>query len=183
MRYLPLLALLSLGADCGGVKDPPATGYRAPHGEKHMTPRWGLTFWWTGPFGGISTPEECGERLDTLYDEWQAHYFVRFGHDQEPWELHMATLYEDIQLYQADSIPSNYHPGAYTTETWWYEHHQIDVAVYAPYHLDTWLEIHTHGLEVVKHGWTHAARYRLVGVAHRSTLDCPDHPIAILEVR
>lgn len=157
VRGLLLFGLAASG--CSGV-DEPEVGWRPLEGVQFKTPSYGIKFWWVGPAGGFNTPEQAGIEIERVHSEWMKLYKEKWG-DLEEWELLMASIYVDIQLFASGAIRGNTGDrGVHTLGIWWYDHNQIDVAMAAPYHFDAGLGIYTQGLEVLKHEWTHCARAR-----------------------
>lgn len=159
-----LLAGLGAGAllkGCSKVGVPEGGGWQPLHGTRYKTPRWFLEYWWTGPGGGIATPEEAGILIDSIYDEWQEFYMDKWGRAEGliGYEIILDTYKVAIQLFPGSAIPGTGYSLHYTTVgIWWYDKNQIDTAMATPYHYDAALGRYTQGLEQLMHEWTHCTR-------------------------
>lgn len=154
MRFTIALLL----ASCSGGVDDKEVGWRPLEGVEHKTPNYWIPFWWIGPAGSCSTPEEAGVEIERVYSDWRKEYIAKWG-DKENWQLILATYKVNLQLFPNTGIRGNSTDlGIHTLGIWWYDHNQIDVAQAAPYHWDPALGIYTQGLEVLKHEWTHVVR-------------------------
>lgn len=146
-----LLAALLILAGCSQRTVSP--GWQPLAGTQHFTPK-GFEFWWLHQTSRYLTPEAAGLAIDEAYEEWFTYYINRWGGV----ELFLLPklLAVKVQLWPYGEVPGNSEErelGIY-----WIEHGQIDVAMKAPLHLDSWLGIYTSGIEVLKHEWTHVIR-------------------------
>lgn len=158
-RFVKLLSTAVAGGAAGCARvDAPEVGWRPLTGVEQKTPNYWIPFWWDGPGGAFSTPEEAGIEIERVHAAWMKYYDERWG-DMEDWELLMATIYVDIQLFTGGTIRGNDPSGdTHTYGIFWYDHNQVDVAMATPYHWDRSLGIYTQGLEVLIHEWSHCAR-------------------------
>lgn len=146
-------------AGCSGVKEK-EVGWRPLEGTRYSTTYWGLPFYWVGPGGAYGTPQEVGDAIDKAYVEWMDYYKQRWA-DMEEWELRFATYNQNIQLFTGGAVRGDSTDfDVDTLGIWWWEHNQIDVAMDAPYHWDGAMSIYTQGVEVLKHEWSHCARWK-----------------------
>ena len=149
MRTLLVLVL----AGCGGPIEP-EIGWRPLMGEEHLTPKKGISFWWCGPCGSYTTPEEVGKAIDDLYVEWLALDLERFGGNLSPSARLSAIQRIDIQLVNDWKVSGNGHDG-YTMGIYWPWQHQIDIALAGPLRLDPWWGMLSEGLQGLRHEWSH----------------------------
>jgi len=138
---------------CGGVI-PEETGWRPLTGTPYVTKRHGLTFWWVGPGGKYSTPEEASDDIDRIFLEWCPIYEARWGFalSRQQREAHLQRI--DIQLFSGQKVRGNGQEG-HVLGIWWPWEHQIDTAMAAPYHWDAGMNRWSEGLENLIHEWSH----------------------------
>ena len=155
MKVASLASVVTLLLSCGGVGEKDH-GWQPLHGTSYVTPKYGITFYWVGPGGKYQTPEEVSSAIDELIPDWYQIYEKKFGFALSREQRLSMIQRIDIQLFRGSAIRGN--TGSWSVDTlgiWWPWNHQIDVAMAAPYHWDTGLDVWSEGLQVLRHEWTH----------------------------
>jgi hypothetical protein len=146
-------ALMAAFMSCGGVEEE-EYGWQPLHGEKHVTAKNGLTFYWTGAYGQYQTAEQASLAIDEAFLEWHQLYEAQHGFQPSRAVRTQHLQQISIQLFADWKVPGN--SEAYEYGIWWPWQHQIDSAIGTPHHYDPYLGIHTQGVEQLKHEWMHA---------------------------
>ena len=147
-----LLFCVLLATGCGGPVDE-EYGWQPLHGERHVTVKNGLTFYWTGPYGRYTSAAQVSLELDEVFIDWLELYEVQHGYQVSRQLRTQAMQGIAIQLFADYKVPGPSDKVEYGV--YWPWEHQIDTAMGTPYHWDAYLGIHTEGLEQLKHEWTH----------------------------
>lgn len=155
MKTVIGVALSLLLLSCGGPADKPH-GWQPLHGSQHVTPKYGLTFYWVGAAGAYQTMEEAAKAIDAAYFEWQGLYEAKWGYAIDRFRRQQAIQRISIQLFASSAIIGNTSDWSVDTlGIYWPWQHQVDVAMAAPLHWDAGMECWSEGLQVLRHEWSH----------------------------
>jgi hypothetical protein len=154
--FVAALVAAVAASGCSGPIDE-EYGWQPLHGEKHTTPKSKFVFYWVGPYGLYQTPEDAGKAIDEAFFEFYQMYQAR--HIREG--TRQLAIYQvqdwlrgtDIQLYADWKVPGaskNYEYGI-----WWSYNNQIDTAMGAPMHWDSYVGAWSEGVQNLRHEWMH----------------------------